>query len=359
MKYPSLHYNDYLHLELLLKAQSRKSEEYKRPAHDEMLFIIVHQAYELWFKQILFEIDSILPLAKQDSISESEIFWATERLQRVVAIQKLINGQIDILETMTPLDFLEFRDMLYPASGFQSFQWRLIETKLGLKMQNRLVFNETPFYKALAPEQQSQIHQTLSESTLFELVEKWLERTPFLVDDNFVFWKEYQKSARKMIEQDIETIQSLGHLTAEVKEKSIQQMNQNIQVLGSLFDENQFENLRQQKYFSLSQKAIHAALFIQIYRDELLLQKPFELISTLIEIDERLTEWRAKHGMMAYRMLGKKIGTGGSSGHDYLKKTADEHKVFTDFFNLSTFFIPRSARPQLPENILKRLRRNT
>ncbi|MGH2574324.1 MAG: tryptophan 2,3-dioxygenase family protein, partial [Ignavibacteria bacterium] len=139
--YPPIYYSDYLQLDKLLKSQKPKSEEYGHPAHDEMLFIIVHQAYELWFKLIIHELDSIINMFKDESIDEKSIGIAVSRLQRITEIEKLLIDQLRVLETMTPLDFLDFRDFLIPASGFQSFQFRLIENKLGLKSAQRILYN--------------------------------------------------------------------------------------------------------------------------------------------------------------------------------------------------------------------------
>src|SRR5690349_14537883 len=102
MKYPPLHYHDYLRLNDLLKAQKRRSEELGHPAHDEYLFITVHQVYELWFKQILVELDSVLEVFSQTPVSEKLMLQAQSRLERVVMILRHSIGQIDILETMTP-----------------------------------------------------------------------------------------------------------------------------------------------------------------------------------------------------------------------------------------------------------------
>lgn len=115
MKYPPVNYQQYLQLDKVVNAQTLVSEKYTNSAHDEMLFIIVHQTYELWFKQILFELDSVIKTFSQNKIPESEMSSTVSKLNRIVEIQRLINGQIDVLETMTPLDFLEFRDYLYPA----------------------------------------------------------------------------------------------------------------------------------------------------------------------------------------------------------------------------------------------------
>src|SRR5713101_2641096 len=125
-----LSYNKYLRVPELIDLQTCLSS----PAqHDELLFITVHQAYELWFKQILHEIDAAILLMKDDRVAE-----AAQALRRVVEIEKLLIAQIHILETMTPIRFLGFRDELNPASGFQSMQFREIEFSSGLKDESIL-----------------------------------------------------------------------------------------------------------------------------------------------------------------------------------------------------------------------------
>ena len=123
-------YRDYLNLDSLLKSQKLISEKRGKKAHDEMLFIVSHQVYELWFKQILYEIDSVFEIFDMELVDESQIGTAVSRLQRINEIIQLLIDQIKILETMTPMDFLEFRDLLTPASGFQSGQFRQIENKI-------------------------------------------------------------------------------------------------------------------------------------------------------------------------------------------------------------------------------------
>lgn len=355
MKYPPVHYHNYLGLEPLLKTQQRKSEEYGKPAHDEMLFIIVHQTYELWFKQILFELNSVLTTFQKSEIPETEMGMASSRLERIVSILKLILGQIDVLETMTPLDFLDFRDMLYPASGFQSFQWRLIETKLGLRVGDRLAYNQAPFFKSLTEEQQKEMQDVLNQPSLFDSLEKWLERTPFLKDENFNFWDSYKQAVTKMFQEDIHTVQVNPRLPEEEKQKTIAALENTLKSFDALFDEKAFEKLRSEGQFRLSYKALHAALLIQIYRDQPILQTPFRIIRALLDIDETMTTWRYRHALMAMRMLGQKIGTGGSSGHKYLADATGKHKIFADFFNLTTFFIPRSQVPPLPKSMADKM----
>jgi tryptophan 2,3-dioxygenase len=349
MKYPPVHYQDYLGLTPILDAQHLKSVQFGRPAHDEMLFIIVHQTYELWFKQVLFELDSVLKIFSQDQVAESEMGISAHRLQRIVAILRMIIGQIDVLETMRPLDFLEFREFLYPASGFQSYQFRLIETKLGLRIEDRKAYNQSPFHKSLKEDQQAEMMKTLGEPSLFTAVEKWLERTPFLQDPDFNFWKSYQDAVKRMLTEDLQTVAQNPNLSEEAKAKNTEGIKATQKTFDALFDEKAFEELRSQGLFRLSYKALHAALLIQLYRDQAILQIPFQILNSLMDIDEILTNWRYRHALMAHRMLGKKIGTGGSSGHQYLKDATESHKIFGDFFNLSTYFIPRSQVPPLPQ----------
>ena len=122
---PPLSYNQYLRVQDLINLQGCLSD----PAHhDELLFITVHQAYELWFKQILHELDAAIQFLEQDRLPA-----ATRAVERIVEIEKLLVNQIHILESMTPISFLAFRDQLNPASGFQSMQFREIEFSSGLK----------------------------------------------------------------------------------------------------------------------------------------------------------------------------------------------------------------------------------
>jgi len=356
MKYPPIQYHDYLHLDQLLKSQTLRSETLGTKAHDEMLFIIVHQTYELWFKQMLHEVDSVLATFSESSVPEEKMGQAVARLERVVEIQKFINGQVDLLETMTPLDFLDFRDYLYPASGFQSLQWRLLETKLGLKMDQRFSFQDSPFFKQLKSDQQAEIQSALTSPSLFDLIQNWLQRTPFLQTQDFTFWSLYQDRVRRLFQEEREVITRNPRLSDQEKQRSLHQTQISEEMFESLFNKEKFKKLQQDGYFRFSFEAIHAALLIQLYRDEPILQMPHRLIQALIDLDEYMTQWRYRHAQMVHRMIGQKIGTGGSSGHDYLNKAAEHHKVWKDFFNLSTFYIPRSQVPPLPRELMRKMR---
>src|ERR1700735_5222706 len=108
-----MHYSDYLQLEKILDAQQPESDKAGVPAHDEMLFIVIHQAYELWFKQLLYELDSVIAILEKPAINDDspELQTVVHRLSRCNTILKLLVQQIEIMETMSPMDFLDFRDM--------------------------------------------------------------------------------------------------------------------------------------------------------------------------------------------------------------------------------------------------------
>ncbi len=350
-----IQYHEYLKLDRLLSSQSLRSDEEGRPAHEEMLFIVVHQAYELWFKQMLHELDSVLLVFSQLEDSENNMSLIVSRLERFIEIQKLIGQQIDVLETMSPMEFLDFRDMLYPASGFQSFQFRLIENKLGLKSQYRMTYNNAPYHQYFKKDQAKLLLETEDSPSLLDHVDQWLGRTPFVNAGEFRFWSLYQKAVEAMFERERDLIDRNEHLDDESRKKALNNVDQSLSTFSALFDEHQYLEMKEQGQWRLSYPAIHGALFIQLYRDHPALSLPFRVITCLLNIDELLTQWRYRHALMAKRMLGTKVGTGGSSGAEYLKKSAEHHKLFTDFFQLTTFLIPRSALPLLPKEVTRQM----
>ena len=153
-------YQDYLKIPELLSLQHPLSKEAGELAHDEVLFIITHQVYELWFKLILHELDSVLELFHKDVINEQHMGAIVSRFQRIIEIQKILIEQVGVLETMSPADFLEFRDLLAPASGFQSIQFRLLEIKMGLAKERRILFEKQAFSSELSDEERSFLEET-------------------------------------------------------------------------------------------------------------------------------------------------------------------------------------------------------
>jgi tryptophan 2,3-dioxygenase len=354
-KYSSIHYNTYLQVDKITSAQVLRSEEVGVQAHDEMLFIITHQVYELWFKQINFELKSVVKDFSEQQVNEQNVGIAVSRLNRVVEILKLLVQQIGVMETMTPLDFLDFRNYLFPASGFQSFQFREMEVMLGLKENRRTTYNDKPYHCVFASEKRDALQGLEDSRSLFDLVEDWLERTPFLEFGDFNFVQEYQKSVKNMLASEQEAILNTDILSAEFKQMRLNMLGDTNTYFANIMDENQHNKLVKDGKLHLSYKATLAALFINLYRDEPILHVPFQLLSVLVEIDDHVTTWRYRHAQMVMRMLGKKIGTGGSSGHEYLAMTAAKHHIFADFHNVSTLLIPRSELPKLPDHFRKNL----
>jgi len=350
-----VYYSDYLGLEKILKAQNPESSKYGSSAHDETLFIIVHQTYELWFKQILHEIDSIIEMFKKNYVDEENISISVSRLKRVNEIQKVMLEQFRVMETMTPLDFLEFRDLLVPASGFQSFQFRMIENKLGLKQDVRLKYNRNKYSNVLSEEHQQIVFNSENEQSLFTLTERWLERTPFLHFHNFDFLMNYQLAVERMLKNDRETILTNPILSEIEKENELKELEKTRENFMAIFSEELHNDLIQKGLRRFSYRATLAVLFINLYRDQPILHLPFMFLNCLIDIDEHFSTWRYRHSLMAQRMIGTKIGTGGSSGFNYLKETIEAHKIYTDLFNISTFLIPRSEIPELPQDVVKQL----
>ncbi|PYS90547.1 MAG: tryptophan 2,3-dioxygenase [Acidobacteria bacterium] len=259
-----LSYNKYLRVPELITLQTCLSD----PAqHDELLFITIHQAYELWFKQILHELDAALVL-----IDQARAFAATLALQRVVEIERVLVAQIHILETMTPISFLGFRDELNPASGFQSMQFREIEFTSGLKDKGTLNnFRADEF--ALQRLQARFERPTLGQAFFAYLTRRGLDAPP----DAATLAPEaqqqlYQRRVRAVVEV-------LTHFETRVAE--------------------------------------------------------FQLAEALLAHDEHFQLWRAHHIKMVERMVGAKRGTGGSEGVGYLRTTL-EQKFFPELWEART-----------------------
>jgi len=350
-KYTTIHYQNYLELEKILDAQNLRSEKIDKPAHEEMLFIIVHQVYELWFKQIIHELKSVIVLFSDDEVIESSLGVAIGRLNRVKKILRLMVQQISIMETMTPLDFLDFRNYLFPASGFQSFQFRAIECLLGLPNEKRLTYHGKKYSSVFTEEQQIELDAIYKNGTLLTIVNSWLERTPFLKVKEYSFIENYKKAVVSMLKKENEAIFKSEYLTDKEKEKRSEMVGSTKTYFNAILDEEKHNELLQEGKKRLSYKATLAALFINLYREEPILHLPFQFINCLIDIDNQMTNWRNRHAQMVLRMIGNKIGTGGSPGHDYLAKTAQQHQIFLDFHSVSTLLIPRSELPLLPNSI--------
>jgi tryptophan 2,3-dioxygenase len=337
-----VHYHDYLQLDNILNAQFPESNKRNLPAHDEMLFIVIHQAYELWFKQLHHEADSVVAIMQKPVNDNSpELQTVVHRLNRCITILRVLVHQIDIMETMTSMDFLDFRDMLRPASGFQSWQFKELEAKLGLKFDHR---HGKEYYTAqLKKEHVDVIKKAEGSNSLLELLNGWLERMPFFNEESN--WANFE------VNNKTEGIHSFWTEYRFQYQSSLAEAEKNnLTAFDEVFIHPSADTERM-----LSPAASRAALFIMLYRGYPMLQLPFQLLNCLLEIDAQLSSWRYRHMNMVHRMIGTRIGTGGSSGKDYLKAAADKHYIFREIAQLNSFLIERRKLPALSHEMERRL----
>jgi tryptophan 2,3-dioxygenase len=224
-----------------------------------------------------------------------------------------------------------------------------------MQVDDRIQYGNQRYNKFLDDDDSKKVLDSEEEFSLFTMLEKWLERTPFLQMNEFNFWASYQSAVEEMIQGDIKQIKENTHFDEVTQARSLKQYETIQLTYDALFDENKYIQLQKEGHRRLSQKATLGALFIQLYRDEPILQLPHRLLTQLINLDQLFMSWRNRHRLLVFRMIGVKIGTGGSTGHAYLKKTAEKHSVFRDFANLSTYIIPRSSLPVLPKELKKEL----
>ncbi|XP_014612704.1 PREDICTED: tryptophan 2,3-dioxygenase isoform X1 [Polistes canadensis] len=372
---PGLLYGEYLRLDKILTAQRLLSAECNEEVHDEHLFIITHQAYELWFKQIIYELDSVRSLFSSDSniynitnhtstiqngpshvLNESKTLEILKRLNRIVLILKLLVDQVTILETMTPLDFMAFRDYLCPASGFQSLQFRLLENKLGVKQEHRVKYNQS-YTRVFGrdPKAIEEIKRSEEDPSLSCLVQRWLARTPGLESYDFDFWGKYKRAVERMLYEQEQTAQKQSK--EQMKLYLMNSVKSRQAMFETIFEESLHNALVSRGERRFSYAAFQGAVMITLYRDEPRFSQPHQILTALMDIDSLITKWRYNHVIMVQRMIGsQQLGTGGSSGYQYLKSTlSDRYKVFLDLFNLSTFLIPRHLIPPLTKQMKTRL----
>jgi tryptophan 2,3-dioxygenase len=264
-KHSTLSYNKYLKVPDLIGLQECLSDPLH---HDELLFITIHQAYELWFKQVLHELDAAMVTMNEDRLAA-----AAHTMRRVVEIEKLLITQIHILETMTPINFLGFRDQLNPASGFQSMQFREIEFASGHKQEN--ILNE---FRA--------------DEFAYTRLRKRFE-APSLGDGLFA------------------ALRARGYDAPE---------NENT------LDEDE----RKKRYGKRTQAVLEILTHFEKRYEE------FQLAEALLEHDEYFSLWRSHHIKMVERMVGTKRGTGGSEGVGYLRTTLDK-RFFPELWEARTY----------------------
>lgn len=378
-----LYYDDYLKLGRLLSCQDPMSWRFGEDAHDEMLFITVHQTYELWFKQLIHELDSVRYMLQacvsRPSPSASASFSSSaasstgarqssraappappapggnnmnlilHRLERMVEIQRLLVEQIRVLETMTPREFLTFRDYLFPASGFQSWQFRLLEIKLGVRAEQRI---SNHWKTHLSHEHQQLLTAAEREPSLFELTNAWLEQLPFADFGGYNFRESYERATERMLQLDRDFIEQNSGLSGADRARAYRDLARTRNTFCSVYNREAHAELVEKGQRRMSFEAMATALLIMLYEHEApYLQLPHRVLQRLVDLDELISQWRFRHAQMAGRMIGAKMGTGGSLGAHYLSMTVDTSRVFTDLSGMATLLIPQRLLPELPREV--------
>ncbi|HEX5136704.1 MAG TPA: tryptophan 2,3-dioxygenase family protein [Planctomycetota bacterium] len=329
-------YGTYLGLDKILGAQEPPGPDGRpRPIahHDEMLFLIVHQAYELWFKQVLHELKLSRDLLAQDPVPEPDIMRVVMALHRVHEIQKIFVAQLGVLETMQPADFLAFRDALGNASGFQSVQFRELELLAGLKDDARYEYEGRSFERRFAPGEVERFAEIRRAPTLRDALARWLARTPLEPGFEASYLKAFDAYVKAQRDLQIGNPQ----LAAAERDATLKRLD---------------AYLAQGRAFlgGPEAKTRAACLFIAAYREEPLLHWPNRLLDSLLEFEELWRLWRFRHARMVERMIGLRVGTGGSSGVDYLDKTAgSRYRIFTFILESRSFLVPRRLLPDLSD----------
>jgi tryptophan 2,3-dioxygenase len=269
LEYKPLNYNSYLKIPELLNLQSELSDP---KHHDEMFFIIIHQAMELWFKQILHETTLF-----RASLADESVSRALKALKRSTAIMDLLRQQINLLSTLTPVEFAGFRENLRPASGFQSIQYRVLEFTFGVRDE---------FFLTFFPEE-SEMRRTLAK----------LQSEPSVHDDFLAALAKAGFSIPKaVLERDVRVTHTAN---AEV-----------VATLKSIY-----ENPKSEYHWVL-------------------------LFEAMLDFDEKFTLWRDTHILMVARTIGAKPGTGGSAGYKFLQQRL-HYRFFPELWEVRTLIGPK------------------
>ena len=295
-------YSEYLRLEELLKLQTGVEGETQNISNDELHFILVHQNFELWFKLVINELTCTRNILSSDYVEETKLPQAVHHMERVIETFKLMSQQWRVMETLEPQDFLNFRDELGTASGFESFQMREMESLMGSKWIDGKLIGKLE-----------------TSNSLYDVTCDWLERTP-------IQGSVYGSTSDEKNVDDFIADYLLAHkkLYPDTNKDAV-----------NFFEEE--SSLRRRRA---------GLVFIESYRELPLLAWPRKLISTLIELEQSMILWRTSHARMVERMIGRRIGTGGSSGVDYLDMTT-KYRVFVDVWAVRSILIKKEALPEL------------
>ena len=364
-----MNYWEYIHVEELLALQGGFDDDESKVGNDEALFIVVHQVYELWFKLILRELTTARDIFRQNPVPDIQLAAATRSFKRVITIFEQATQHFQVMETLTTRDYLGFRDRLIPASGFQSAQMREIEIILGLDDGVRIPLGREGSYKealrGVDGKPSSATHRVEARlaggPSLKAVVGDWLSRTP--IDGAAT-----QEAADAFIERII--LAHRGEITRRLALAQQQALTpDDVERLAARYEKEitgSSSFLRGEDEPVVSDKPgavpappldaegraylrrVRAAIvFLESYRELPRLTWPREVVDSLVEMEQRMLIWRQRHARMVERVIGRRTGTGGSAGVDYLDQTALRYRVFSDVWAVRSLLLRKETLPPL------------
>ena len=342
-------YWDYIQVDRLLELQGGLAGDSKSLATEEVMFITVHQVFELWFQVVLQELLRIRDAFKAEVLSNEDMIEVVTRLERCATILRVGNQHWEVMETLPAREYLKFRGKLMPASGFQSAQLRQIEILLGLEESDRIPFGSEGSHLAAlrgangAPTEASRrVEQQMQDlPTLKAAIASWLERTPIGGADHHAssheaFIEQYLKAHSEEVDR------SLAHAQAVATQGADEGR------LKALYDAER-ESVRAflQPEDERLARIRAAILFIETYPEEPLLTWPHRVLEGLLVFEQRFVIFRQRHARMVERIIGRRTGTGGTAGVDYLDQTALKYRIFPELWSVRSLLINPEVAPPL------------
>jgi tryptophan 2,3-dioxygenase len=352
-----MNYWEYIHVEELLGLQGGFDDDESRVGNDEALFIVVHQVYELWFKIILRELTSARDLIRQNPVPDLQLASAVRSFRRVVAILEQAVQHFRVMETLTTRDYLAFRDRLIPASGFQSAQLREIEILLGLDDKLRIPLGrEGSYMEALkgadgrpSPATRRVEARLQGGPSLRQVVYEWLARTPI---DGPSSQASTDAFLRRVVEAHRAEIRARTRLHEQqaLSPEDVDRLR--LRYEKEVAFAEQFLMAEDDPAADASERAFRrrvraGIVFLESYRELPRLAWPRELVDAVVELEQAMVIWRQRHARMVERVIGRRTGTGGSAGVDYLDQTALRYRIFGDLWAVRSLLLQKSALPPL------------
>lgn len=349
-------YWDYIRVEDLLSLQTGTRSTESELGNDEVLFVTVHQIFELWFKLVLRELEAVRSVFRQNPVPDQELSAACRSLRRCVTIFEVAAEHWKVVESLTTRDYLAFRDQLVGASGFQSAQIRQLEILLGLEDELRVGCAGEASYKEVlkrpdggsTPSLERVEKQLASGPSFRAALYDWLARTPIdgSSDEASVraytesFLASHEAQARRLVET---TSSALPQMDRDVLRT---RYDREVEQARAFLEARDLEHLPEGE----RQKRRHARaalVFIESHRELPRLAWPREVVESTLVLEQSMIIWRWRHARMVERVIGRRVGTGGSGGVAYLDATAQRYRVFDDLWAVRTLLLKSELTPEL------------